>query len=90
MTITINTNQNSLTTGQRKAQNLFYNTVNKVTETENNAPNQLAALKRIVVWSLADNARARAFYEGRGGTIVARASERIAGSELQKVAYLFR
>ena len=54
--------------------------------------NDLAArgMKRVLVWSLAENERARAFYESRGGEIVARASERIAGIELQKVAYLFR
>lgn len=47
-------------------------------------------MHRLVVWCLADNERARAFYEARGGRTVAETSERIAGVTLAKVAYLFR
>lgn len=36
---------------QKKAQRLFYNTVNKMTESANTATNQLEALKRIVGWA---------------------------------------
>lgn len=44
----------------------------------------------VAVWSLADNARARAFYERMGGQVVAEATDRIAGASLPKVAYLFQ
>ncbi|MFE1599608.1 GNAT family N-acetyltransferase [Methylobacterium sp. ID0610] len=44
---------------------------------------------RIAVWSLADNHRARDFYEHLGGQVVAQATDRIAGARLSKVAYLF-
>lgn len=46
--------------------------------------------KRVVVWVLADNERARAFYERLGGRTVAETTERITGASLSKVAYLFR
>ncbi|RVU20563.1 GNAT family N-acetyltransferase [Methylobacterium oryzihabitans] len=46
-------------------------------------------IARVAVWSLADNDRARSFYERLGGRLVAEASDRIAGVELAKVAYLF-
>jgi hypothetical protein len=36
---------------QKKARQLFYNTVNKITENGNNAANQLDALKRIANWT---------------------------------------
>jgi ribosomal protein S18 acetylase RimI-like enzyme len=44
----------------------------------------------LVVWALADNERACAFYEGMGGRSVAQVKERIGGVSLSKVAYLFR
>ncbi len=47
-------------------------------------------MSRIVVWALADNERACAFYEGMGGRSIARVEERIGGTPLAKVAYLFR
>ena len=47
-------------------------------------------MKRVAVWSLSDNERARAFYERLGGKVVAETGDRIAGSTLTKVAYLFR
>lgn len=46
-------------------------------------------LNRIVVWALADNERACAFYEGLGGRRTAQVEERIGGAPLAKVAYLF-
>lgn len=46
--------------------------------------------RRVAVWSLADNARARAFYEGLGGRMVAESREACGGAPLAKVAYLFR
>ena len=46
-------------------------------------------IKRIVIWSLADNERACAFYQGMGGKRIKEASERIGGASLGKVAYLF-
>jgi len=45
--------------------------------------------RRIAVWALADNDRARAFYEGLGGRAVGETTERIGGARLAKVAYLF-
>jgi ribosomal protein S18 acetylase RimI-like enzyme len=45
---------------------------------------------RIVVWALADNERACAFYENLGGRSIAKVEERIGGTPLGKVAYLFR
>ena len=47
-------------------------------------------IKRIAVWSLSDNERARAFYERLGGKLIAETTDRVAGSNLTKVAYLFR
>lgn len=44
---------------------------------------------RVAVWSLAENGRARAFYERLGGRIVAQSADRVAGASLAKVAYLF-
>ena len=46
-------------------------------------------MTRTAVWSLAENGRARAFYEALGGRIVAESADRIAGKSLPKVAYLF-
>jgi ribosomal protein S18 acetylase RimI-like enzyme len=46
-------------------------------------------IRRVVVWCLTDNERARAFYDHLGGRQVAETSERIAGVTLGKVAYLF-
>ncbi len=46
-------------------------------------------VKRIVVWSLADNERACAFYQHMGGKRIAETSERIGGAAMGKVAYLF-
>jgi ribosomal protein S18 acetylase RimI-like enzyme len=47
-------------------------------------------MDRIVVWALADNERACAFYESMGGRTIARVEERIGGTPLAKVAFLFR
>ena len=47
-------------------------------------------IKRIAVWSLSDNERARAFYARLGGKVIAETTDRVAGSTLTKVAYLFR
>jgi hypothetical protein len=47
-------------------------------------------MDRIVVWALADNERACAFYESMGGRTIARVEERIGGKPLAKIAYLFR
>ncbi len=47
-------------------------------------------MSRVAVWALADNERACAFYERMGGRSVARVEERIGGTPLAKVAYLFR
>ncbi|AWN54830.1 MULTISPECIES: GNAT family N-acetyltransferase [unclassified Methylobacterium] len=46
-------------------------------------------VRRVAVWSLAENDRARDFYERMGGRVVAEATDRIAGADLHKVAYLF-
>ncbi len=48
------------------------------------------ALDRMVVWALADNERACAFYETMGGRSIAQVKERIGGASLSKVAFLFR
>lgn len=47
-------------------------------------------MQRVAVWALAENERACAFYAGLGGRSVARVEERIGGTPLAKVAYLFR
>jgi ribosomal protein S18 acetylase RimI-like enzyme len=47
-------------------------------------------MDRLVVWALADNERACAFYERMGGRSIAQVKERIGGASLSKVAYLFR
>ena len=47
-------------------------------------------LDKVVVWALEASTRACAFYEGMGGQSVARVEERIGGTPLAKVAYLFR
>lgn len=47
-------------------------------------------MRRVVVWALAENARARAFYTGLGGRAVAQTTDRATGAPLAKVAYLFR
>ncbi|WP_230532562.1 GNAT family N-acetyltransferase [Microvirga roseola] len=47
-------------------------------------------MNRILVWALAENERACAFYRGLGGERIARVEERIGGAPLAKVAYLFR
>lgn len=46
-------------------------------------------LTRVGVWALADNERARAFYEGLGGVAGPKAVERVSGTCLPKVGYLF-
>ncbi|MER2193205.1 GNAT family N-acetyltransferase [Methylobacterium brachiatum] len=46
-------------------------------------------LTRLGVWSLEDNARAGAFYEGLGGQPGPRVLDRVAGVALPKVGYLF-
>lgn len=46
-------------------------------------------MRRIGIWALSDNARARGFYEGLGGRSVADVEERIGGVTLSKVGYLF-
>ena len=47
-------------------------------------------MERLIVWALADNERACAFYEGMGGRSIAQVKERIGGVSLSKLAYLFR
>lgn len=47
------------------------------------------AMPRLGLWSLAENERARGFYERLGGRAGAQAVERISGASLPKVAYLF-
>jgi ribosomal protein S18 acetylase RimI-like enzyme len=44
----------------------------------------------VAVWALAENTRACAFYEAQGGRIIARVEDRIGGTPLAKIAYLFR
>jgi ribosomal protein S18 acetylase RimI-like enzyme len=46
-------------------------------------------VKRIVVWSLADNERACEFYQNLGGKRIKETTERIGGASMGKVAYLF-
>lgn len=46
-------------------------------------------LPRLGVWSLEDNARASAFYEGLGGVAGPRVLDRVAGLPLPKVGFLF-
>ena len=46
-------------------------------------------MKRVAVWCLSDNVRARGFYERLGGRSIAETMERVAGVPLGKVAYLF-
>ena len=46
-------------------------------------------LTRLGVWSLADNDRAGAFYEGLGGRPGPQALDRLAGIALPKVGYIF-
>ena len=46
-------------------------------------------LTRLGVWSLEDNVRAGAFYEGLGGQAGPRVLDRVAGVALPKVGYLF-
>ena len=46
-------------------------------------------LSRVGVWALADNARARAFYERLGGVPGPEALERVSGACLPKIGYLF-
>ena len=45
---------------------------------------------RVLVWCLCDNVRARAFYERLGGRVIAETTERLAGVQLGKIAYVFR
>jgi ribosomal protein S18 acetylase RimI-like enzyme len=47
-------------------------------------------LKRTVVWALAENERACAFYLRLGGKIIAESSERLGGKCLSKSAFLFQ
>jgi GNAT superfamily N-acetyltransferase len=47
-------------------------------------------LARVAVWALSANERARAFYARLGGRIIAETTDRVAGNNLTKVAYLFR
>ncbi|WP_457089165.1 N-acetyltransferase family protein [Microvirga sp. P5_D2] len=47
-------------------------------------------MNRVAVWALAENERACAFYAGLGGRSIAAVEERIGGTPLAKVAYLFR
>ncbi|MGO4706626.1 N-acetyltransferase family protein [Microvirga sp. 2MCAF38] len=47
------------------------------------------AMDRVIVWALADNERACAFYRRLGGRRIAEIEERIGGVSLAKIAYLF-
>ncbi|MEM1365854.1 MAG: GNAT family N-acetyltransferase, partial [Pseudomonadota bacterium] len=42
---------------------------------------------RVIVWALADNDRAEAFYTGLGGRAVAMGHETFDGTQLEKCAY---
>lgn len=46
-------------------------------------------MKTLVVWALADNARAASFYQSLGGRIAARGETRFGGVPLARVAYSF-
>jgi L-amino acid N-acyltransferase YncA len=46
-------------------------------------------MKRVLVWCLSDNLRARGFYERLGGRAMAETTERLAGVPLGKVGYVF-
>jgi ribosomal protein S18 acetylase RimI-like enzyme len=46
-------------------------------------------MKRIGIWALTENPRARSFYEGLGGRTVAEIEERVGGVLLSKTGYLF-
>jgi GNAT superfamily N-acetyltransferase len=46
-------------------------------------------LTQLGVWSLEENVRAGAFYEGLGGRAGPRVMDRVAGIALPKVGYLF-
>jgi GNAT superfamily N-acetyltransferase len=46
-------------------------------------------IKRVVVWCLADNDRACAFYQQMGGRRLKETSERIGGATMGKIAFLF-
>src|ERR687893_8505 len=46
-------------------------------------------VKQIVVWSLSDNERACAFYRQMGGKPIKETMERIGGTNMGKIAYLF-
>lgn len=41
----------------------------------------------LLIWSLADNARAIDFYARRGGKMIGEANERIGGKQLRKIAF---
>lgn len=45
--------------------------------------------KRVVVWALAENERACAFYERVGGKVMAETTERFGGVKLRKIGFLF-
>ena len=45
--------------------------------------------KRVVVWALAENERACAFYERMGGAVMAETQDRFGGVKLRKVGFLF-
>lgn len=47
-------------------------------------------MNSILIWALAGNIRACRFYEHLGGRSIARVEERIGGTPLAKIAYLFR
>lgn len=47
-------------------------------------------LGRIAVWCLSENERACGFYRRLGGQPIAETTERIAGADLRKQAFLFR
>lgn len=47
-------------------------------------------IKRMAVWALIDNERGCAFYRGLGGSMIAETTERVAGANLSKVAFLFQ
>ena len=44
-------------------------------------------LPSIVIWTLFDNPRSRAFYEGRGGVVIAEKSQQFDGHVLHEVGY---
>ena len=50
---------------------------------------EIAGKRGLIVWALADNERAHAFYQRRGGIRSAQARQKFSGKTLAKTAYAF-